>query len=232
MFYKLIFPIVFLFIQYLFQGQVQDSITPAQTPAPTETPIVSLRELIRTELIGLGFYNQGQLAWNSTAPIEVSILEDEFTQEWEAIGDGESYANFVLGFDVTWDTTGPYSGCGAYLRSDGNFETGTQLLFETYRFEEYTSVWEVLHFHLGRYIDIVSSDVYESVDINGENQSTNHHVLIVNGRNVTAFANGKILGIATAPSGMRTGEIALVAHQESDTTTCVFNNVWIWELIE
>ena len=59
--------------------------------------------------------------------------------------------------------------------------------------------------------------------------SANEYVLVADGSALTLYANGTRLGTVTILRRSE-GRLAIFVWQESGKTTCLFEDVWVWEL--
>lgn len=140
------------------------------------------------------------------------------------LGQGNTFADFVLSFDARLVTTGPESGCGMFFRDNQNtnadalvFEDGSFLLGE----------WDAS----GNLLDS-SVIAYSDAVIPGEG-ATNAVVVVANGGDMTLFVNGQ--RVADAFFSPASGEVALELYVAPDSfgstvqTYCQLNDIWLWE---
>ncbi len=224
--------------------------TPAPTIAPTEaasnTPeptvdltatadaenaaaMEQLRAYIEPDLVLAGHsLNVGDLAWIQTQKLDmVNNTPGSFqTNEMDST---YSAANFVMGFDVTWDSTTGLAGCGVIFRAKDNIERGEQAVFATLRLSGLGG-WDFELWKFGQYQANLTGSVRTSSSINLKGGSTNHYVVSADGTTVTAYANGERLGSTDLKASMSSGFFGFVDFEESGQTTCTFENTWIWAL--
>jgi hypothetical protein len=139
-------------------------------------------------------------------------------------------ADFVVAADVTWNTQFGSTGCGMVVRSDADEEAGDRYFIVATRGGD------------GRVLSGVQLDgnlvLDDGVDIyaNGidplfaqQNDTTNRIVVIGRGNTFSIFTNGTFLGDFTPESAFfERGFVAFVALNESGTTTCTFENAYLW----
>lgn len=141
---------------------------------------------------------------------------------------GYTAGNFVLGFDLTWDSTGALAYCGMIFRSQGDDITrGEQARFWTVRFSG-LPYWDIEIWKFGQY----QSQPVRSVDsvINQSAGSTNHYVIAANGTNIKVFGNGEKMGQTELKQSMGVGQFGFVSWLDSGQVTCNYSNVYVWEL--
>jgi hypothetical protein len=183
---------------------------------------------IMQELQALGVdTNNGRLAWTHP-PLTLfaeGYLQYQFDVEYVTVA-----ADFVVAADVTWNTQFGSTGCGMVVRSDADEEAGDRYFIVATRGGD------------GRVLSGVQLDgnlvLDDGVDIyaNGidplfaqQNDTTNRIVVIGRGNTFSIFTNGTFLGDFTPESAFfERGFVAFVALNESGTTTCTFENAYLW----
>ncbi|NIM93865.1 MAG: DUF1080 domain-containing protein [Anaerolineales bacterium] len=231
--------------------------TATDTPAPTETPpptaiptitptptpdveatlmaeIESTAVVIVFEIddvlseIGLNVF-EGQLGWFNVEPIV--IIEDGYNIMFtHDPGIGQSFSNFALKADVTWESTSGLAGCGVIFRSEDDLDNGEQLQFNTMRLSGYPA-WDVEIWNYGEWQGTLTGEIKASSAIKLENGATNEYLLIVDGVTTSIYANGRRIGAVTTAK-RQNGKIAFFTWQESGKTTCTFDNIWVWEFLQ
>jgi hypothetical protein len=183
---------------------------------------------IMQELQSLGIdTNAGRLAWTHP-PLTLfaeGYMQYQFDVEYVTVA-----TNFVVATDITWNTQFGSTGCGVVVRSDADEEAGDRYFVVGTRGGN------------GRVITGVQLDgnlvLDDSLDIyaNGidplfaqQNDTTNRMVVIGRGNTFSIYTNGTFLGDFTPTSAnFERGFVAFVALNESGTTTCTFNNGYLW----
>ena len=136
--------------------------------------------------------------------------------------------NFIVKYDVTWNSTGGLAGCGLFFRADENIPDLDSYRFATLRFSG-APAWFIQYWSYGRADHFVTGDIKFNDLINLDQNATNSYVIKMVGDEVTVYANGGRMGTfySTKKSD---GRLAFTVLQESGETTCEFNNAWLWEL--
>jgi hypothetical protein len=183
---------------------------------------------IMQELLSLGIdTNAGRLAWTQP-PLTLFVegyLQHDFDVEFVTVA-----RNFVVAADITWNTQFGSTGCGYVVRSDADEEAGDRYFIVATRGGN------------GRVLSGVQLDgnlvLDDGVDIyaNGidpafqwQNDTTNRMVIIGRENTFSIYTNGTFLGDFTPESAFfERGFVAFVALNESGTTTCTFNNAYLW----
>lgn len=140
--------------------------------------------------------------------------------------------DFVLQSDITWNTQYGSTGCGFVVRSNGQEEAFDQYIILATRAGNGHVLFTIMED--GRLRRNELFDWYAgAIDPNFDwrNDTTNRLTIVGRGNTFEIFTNGKRLGEFTPSRVFERGFIALVALNESGTTTCQFDNTWLW-LIE
>jgi len=203
----------------------------AATAAAEETEIAELTDrLVRAQLAEIDRENRvGQVDFFFPDPYEL-VVDTFNSYTYVPLDPGREYSDFILHYDVTWDSKTGLAGCGVIFRSEEDLEEGEQFRFEVIRLSGFPG-WDVVLFRYGEFVSSATSGVRQSSAINQESGSTNEVFLEVDGTVFTAFANGTKLGSATV-SRRSQGEIALFVWQESGRTSCLYENIWVFSLTE
>jgi hypothetical protein len=170
---------------------------------------------------------EGSLGWMGTESLE--MWSDSWkTILYEPLAGEQQFSNFVLHADITWDSTSGLAGCGLLLRSGPNLEKSKQYQFFAWRFSGLPA-WNVELWEYGTWQATVTGDMKFSSAINLESNSTNRFLLVVKDTLLTVYVNDTRLSNVIV-SAMSTGRIGAIIWQESGETSCIFDNVWVWEL--
>lgn len=141
--------------------------------------------------------------------------------------------DFVLAADITWNTRFGTAGCGYVLRSDGNQEGD---------YDQYIAL--VIRGGSGELFFTIMQDGEvlrnEITDINinrldpqfeWQNDTTNRFAVVARGNTFSFYSNGSHVGDVTPSIAYERGFVAFVGLNESGTTTCHYENAYLW-LIE
>jgi hypothetical protein len=208
---------------------------------PTETPDLAATEAAEAaqkaeeaaalvgetlESIGLST-NSGNLAWVQIGSIPVTINGGGGTLIDE-IDDGDFYETYVLNFDVTWETSTGFAGCGIIFHSEDNLERGKQYRFYTLRLSGLPG-WDVELWNYGQWQATTTGDVKFNSAIDQDNDVVNNYILVIQKGVASVYANGERMSNVII-SSLNKGRIGVFTWQESGTSTCTFENGWIWVL--
>lgn len=137
--------------------------------------------------------------------------------------------DFVVSADITWNTRFGTTGCGFVLRSDGNEDGYNQYIVLATR----AGNGEVL-FTIMEDGDVKTNEITEifagSLDpaFDWRNDTTNNMTIVARGNTFEIYTNGTKLDEVTPSVAFERGFIAFVALNESGTTTCHYDNAWLW----
>jgi hypothetical protein len=212
--------------------------TATATPVPTATPNRTATKeaaLTSTAQVQLSYItpfldkygyksDSGEVAYFK--PDEEMIQTTDYGTITYNFLDKESYKDFILQSEVTWNTSGGLAGCGFLFRSDRDLETGAFFDFLIVRLQYDPRYWS-------RYIKYNTIQAFmgrgSSSAINDTQDSTNVLTIVAQRDHLVYYINGKKV-IDNNYSQITEGGIAFMANQESGTTTCTFKNTWIWAL--
>ena len=199
----------------------------APTIAPTQ-PVSSVPSQVEAELQKIGLSTkEGHLGWSSDAPISLTAEGYQGTEN-QLIGENLTASDFVIKTDITWESQGGLAGCGVLFRAAPNLDKGAQYQFLTIRLSGYPG-WDIEMWDLGKWQYTLGNQVQQSKSINQENGGTNTYTLYVKDKAFTVFINGQKTKTLT-DSKLTNGVLAFHVWQDSGTTTCTFNNGWVWVL--
>lgn len=137
--------------------------------------------------------------------------------------------DFVISADITWNTRFGTTGCGFVLRSDGNEEGYNQYIVLATR----AGNGEVL-FTIMEDGDVKRNEITEifagTLDpaFEWQNDTTNKMTIVARGNTFEIYTNGTKLDEVTPSIAFERGFVAFVALNESGTTTCHYENAWLW----
>ena len=220
---------------------------PTSTPTPTFTATPDLTvtaavqatqaradviEQIDAELQTIGYSTgRGSLGWISEDPEEITIRNFNW-HEWITLSSGQSFSDFVLKADVTWESTSGLATCGFWFRAESDDIDAEHYKFQTIRLSG-LPVWDVEYWKFNQWRGTISPGgrAISTPYLNQEQGSTNTFILVADGSLFAAYSNGHRLGQATITT-LRDGLVAYYAWQDSGETTCTFDNAWLWDLSE
>lgn len=216
---------------------------PTDTPVPTDTPAPDLTatavvestaaagELVAQIDAELQKYelstSEGYLAWSQTEPLSVTTDLGNQTL-FEPFAEGQSFSDFILRADITWESVGGLAGCGFIFRSQENLERGAQYRFYTIRLSG-LPMWDIEMWKYGEWVNTLGGRSRTNSAIDQDNGATNSYLIHAKGELFTSYVNGERLGRLTS-STIPQGFFALFTFQESGKTTCTMSNAWIWAL--
>ncbi len=150
-------------------------------------------------------------------------------QEYEKITPDE-LNDFIIGVDITWNSSSGLAGCGLILRSEADPNRGSSYQFAIRRLSGAGS-WDIEYFIDGKYKGNVTGGVRYHKAIDYKQDSTNRVIVTVIGEEYIVYVNGERL--SSAYSGVKLdGHVSFLAWQESGNTTCTFNDAWIWAVTD
>jgi hypothetical protein len=214
------------------------TLTPTPTPTRTATPDLlatikaeetaiaeAFLKRIEPDLTNYGFTPaDGHMLWTQEEPFEITV-DTYGTSLFERI-EGPVGDNFVLQTTITWNTTGGLAGCGLFFRMSEE-DDGPSNQFEMYRLQN-APAWNISYYNRGLWERSLSNWVYTN-SINDLNDEINIVTLVVNGRNIYPYINGKKQRLVEDIT-LKEGQFAFSATQESGVSTCVFEDTWIWAI--
>lgn len=213
--------------------------TPTITPDRAATRGAKMTEVaaeiegeIQAELEELGIDPaRGRLAWRSDEPIGMTLDTYNTFATYPFI-DGAEIADFVLKAEVSWESTGGLMICGFWMRGESFEERAAHYLFQTLRLSGIPA-WDIEYIKFNQWVATLSSggQVQTTIAIDQDFGATNTYVIVADGAVMEVYANGTRLGQA-AVSTLRDGVLGGYISQESGESTCVWENVWIWDLEE
>ncbi|MBW8010672.1 MAG: hypothetical protein FVQ83_05430 [Chloroflexi bacterium] len=91
--------------------------------------------------------------------------------------------------------------------------------------------WDVELWKYNLWVSTITKEIKFNSAINLESDSTNEYVLVAEGTMGTLYANYVRLSRVII-SAQDDGRIAFFAYQHQGTTTCTFEDAWVWVLDE
>jgi hypothetical protein len=140
----------------------------------------------------------------------------------------EPVSDFVLHTDITWESEGPYAVCGVLFRSEEDFEKGEQYQFAMIRLGGFPK-WDIEYHKDGYWVRTITKYILDSSAIEGDQGSTNSVVIVAEGEKISIWINGERVRTQVDRT-LAEGLIAFFAWQDSGTTSCAFENSWLWSL--
>jgi hypothetical protein len=228
-----------------------ETVTPS--PLPTETPIpmatntssptpqltktieamdaktamaMTVRIVGDLEPLGLTI-DRGRLGWFQTRQEEIDLYEPKV---YSVLSPDQTItaSNFIFSSEITWESSGGLAGCGLVFRVNGDLIRGEQYHLLTIRLSGFPG-WEIEHWKDGLWQSTLNGRAMTSKAIDQSQGSTNQIVLVADGGTFTVYANGERLGRVLGPV-LKEGKLGFIGFQDSGTTTCLFDNSWIWIL--
>lgn len=209
--------------QEIAATQAAESAQAAEAAEATAAAIAPIQEELPTYGIDPAEGNPGWVH----PPLNLSV---EGYLEYDAANFylGTLVGDFVISSDITWDTATGLAGCGFVLRSDGNEELPNQYLAIATRAGN-GSVAFIKQIGGGFLNTQVQSVGGFDPNFDWQNGATNRLTVVARGEAITIYTNGAPIREFPAAEFDR-GFVAMVALSESGTTTCDFNNTWMWNL--
>jgi hypothetical protein len=214
------------------------TLTPSPTPTQTATPDLAATikaqqtanaedflKRIEPDLSNYGFtLADGQLLWMQEEP-RVITVDTYNTSLFETI-DAPAGDNFVFQTSITWNTTGGLAGCGLFFRMSDQ-DDGPSNQFIMYRLQN-APAWDISYYDQNSWERSLSNWVYAQ-GIKDRNDDENIVTLVVDGRNIYPYINGKKQRLVEDIT-LKDGLFAFTASQESGVSTCTFKDSWIWAI--
>jgi hypothetical protein len=201
----------------------------ATRTAVAQVTEAALSAMIKSELEKMELPSEGRLAWVSSE-IESLTVTEYYAQDFHPVNSAIGYKNFILKTDITWNSTSGLAGCGIAFRAD-TFPLNKSSFFSIFLVRlSGAPAWQIEYYKDGDFTANLTGNTQFTKIIDVKPGATNTYYLVVNGDQITLFANGKRLGSATANQLDHEGYLAWYVHQESGKTTCSFNHGWLWEL--
>jgi hypothetical protein len=228
-----------------------ETLSPSNTPVPTSTlmptntvipsPTPDLQATsnaqstqvaedqlaaIRTDLDLVGYPESGHLAWYQTKPVSITPSVNQMFFD-ELIDESLNASDFIFKTDITWNATSLVY-CGFNFRADANIAKGKHYEFLFMRFSGLPA-WDIEYHDAGEFVKNVTDKVRFSDQIVIDNNATNKFILVAKGNVFTVYINGVRQGdFYDFGNSLTQGTFAFTALQDSGTSSCKFDNSWIW----
>lgn len=210
------------------------TLTPSPTPMWTETAEAHASEtadFITSQItgdlepLGLAIDQGGQLGWFQTEQAEIDMY-DPNTYYVQSPDPSLTAANFIFSSEITWESSGGLAGCGLVFRVSGDLIRGEQYHLLTIRLSGFPG-WDIERWKDGNWQSTLNGRVMTNKAIDQSQGSTNKVVLVADGGIFSVYANGERLGRVLGPN-LKEGKLGFIGFQDSGTSTCTFDNSWIW----
>jgi hypothetical protein len=207
--------------------------TPSPTPQLTKTAearvsktALAMAVRVASDLEPLGItLDQGRPGWFQTEQIEIDMY-DPNSYYVQSVDPSLLATNFIFSSEITWESSGGLAGCGLIFRVNGDLIRGEQYHFLTIRLSGFPG-WDIERWKDGDWQSTLNGRAMTSKAIDQGQGSTNKIVLVANGGIFTVYANGERLGRVLGPN-LKEGKLGFIGFQDSGTSTCIFDNSWIW----
>ena len=217
---------------------------PTNTPLPTNTPKPTVDtkatqsamatetaqkaiDQVNSDLEKAGLsVDQGYLGWTQEEPytFELTTFADSFYYEFD---ENLAASDYILKTDITWESEGIVY-CGILMRSEKNFNNGSQYAFQFMRFSGLPA-WDIEFWDNAEFQKNITGKVRFSDALNMENGATNTFIISVEGNAFTVYINGVRQGTFYDYSNSTdNGRFAWLAFQQSGPSSCTFDNSWVW----
>lgn len=201
-------------------------------PEAIDTSKPPIDEAIAADLEELGYdWQEGELAWSTRNPLVLRANEQDSPLS-DLRATNPIFENFILSMDIEWGefSEGSIGGCGIAFHAQDNFR-GETILFRIQHQPVFNS-WNLEHWNNGYQGSLLGEGsihkdgVYEDAIGPGKN----HYVLVVEEETITVYANGKEIGSASLPPGLRDGRIGAFPWAVAGASVCSFTEGWVWRL--
>lgn len=175
--------------------------------------------------------NVGRMAW--IHPPVLLQATGYMTHEYANTRAATVAQDFVLASDITWNTQFGTTGCGFVLRSDGDQEGDyDQYIALITRASSGEMLFTIMQDGEVKDDEITNLNVTRlDPNFQWQNDTTNRFAVVARGNTFSFFTNGAYLGDVTPSLAFERGFVFFVGLNESGTTTCQFDNSFLW-LIE
>jgi hypothetical protein len=215
---------------------------PMKTPQPTATPNLTATQVrqatqaaqasmiqFRKELASYDIaVDAGNVALQIQETSSLQLTRDK--PVYQVLGEDLLLSNFILKFDVSLDSEDGLAGCGLAFRAANDVQKGAQYDFVA-RQTTHGPAWAIEYRNQGKLERYVSGKVLASDQISFTPGSTDTLVLVAQGRKISAYANGSLLG-SYENNQRGKGKLALAGFLESGQAACSFSDLWVWALPE
>jgi hypothetical protein len=247
---KVALPFIALAGLLLTTGGLCGSLTPAE-PTPTNTPLpppptatreptdvptatvdraataqAQLEEQVRAALEEADLPSDtGYVGWVQTEPIDIELSGPGGF--YNSFAEDLVVSDFVIRVDITWNTTA-WPWCGLFFRADPSYGDGDYYAIWFLRFSGLPA-YDIDYYRDGEMITQISQDYRFSDTLDINSGAINQIMLAAQGNQFKVYVNGHYEGVYYDYSSYLTeGRFAYVAYEDSGSTTCTFENAWIW----
>jgi hypothetical protein len=190
----------------------------------------ALLSVVKEELAKIDMTTDvGKLGWMQTAP---EVIKLDTAWEYDVIPFAKNLvaSDFVLKTEVTWEAEGGLLICGLIFRSEADFITGNQYQLLYMRFSGLPG-WDIESYKAGKFFSNVTGKIRFASAIKMDNGATNKFILIAEDNKFTVYINDQRIGSFYDDSKVRSdGRFAFYGTEEAGTSSCKFDNSWIWLL--
>jgi hypothetical protein len=228
-------------------------IPPTNTPLPTDTPTPlptatatatpnlaatasfkatqtaeALVTDIKAQLTDLKLPTDGTLGWYQTEPASVEL---DGYQDWGYLSFAEDLevSDFIINTDITWESTG-WPTCGLWFRSDKDFGSGKFYWFEILRLSGLPG-WDISFYRDSKNYVNTPTDFRTSGALDLGSGATNKVIIMAQAEKFVVYFNGQRQGqfFDYSKQSLK-GYFAFAGWQDSGSTTCTYENTWVWLL--
>lgn len=208
------------------------TMTPTQDHPATQTAAAKVKEDeltadIQAQLAALNLPTEGSLDYHSSDKLKVKVTDYNVERSVD-INKGKTYANFVLGVRITWESKSGLAICGIHFRATGSARTGDYYSVEAIRLSGLPA-WTIGYYKDGEFLTNVMGEPKTSSLIDQAQGAANDYIIYANGSRLNVYANGTRMG-GNVYDALSSGSFRAMTYQESGETTCTFENIWIWKL--
>jgi hypothetical protein len=200
--------------------------TPTITPDLAATAQAQLEGSIVAQLEDLELPSDtGEVGWVQTAPEVIELSGPEGF--YQPFAEDLDVSDFVIQWEQTWETTA-WPWCGLYFRSDASYADGDYYAIYFLRFSGLPA-WDIEYNRDGLYITTLTTDFKFSNSLDINSGATNQITLAAVGNQFKLYINGHYEGVYyDFSSKLEKGRFAFYAYENSGSTTCTFDNTWVW----
>ena len=175
--------------------------------------------------------NVGRMAWIHP-PVTLQV-QGYMTYDYANVRAATVAQDFVLASDITWNTQFGTTGCGFVLRSDGDQEENyDQYIALITRASSGEMLFTIMQDGEVKQNEITTRNVTRlDPNFQWQNDTTNRFAVVARGNTFSFYTNGAYLGDITPSVAFDRGFVFFVGLNESGTTTCQYDNSFLW-LIE
>jgi hypothetical protein len=170
-------------------------------------------------------FDTGYIGWAQTDPVAIDL--EGPGGFYNTFAEDLNVSDFVIQMDMTWDTTA-WPWCGIFFRSDSSYADGSFYVIYFLRFSGLPA-WDIEYFRDGAFVSQLTQKYQFSNWLDINSGATNQIMLAAQDNQFKVYVNGHYEGVYyDYSSKLDQGRFAYIAYEDSGTTTCTFNNTWIW----